>query len=67
MNEKCGNKHALGGQLCIRKPGHGGPHRSKAERGTEGTITYSEWTARDGVFESHVGYRTIYPINARKP
>lgn len=63
---KCGIKHAFGDQTCIRDRGHDGLCRSKAERGTGGTVTYSEWESRDGEFHSHVGYRTIYPKNATR-
>lgn len=62
---KCNIQHQLGGQRCNRTACHDGLCRSRSERG-RGTITYSEWESRDGVFYSHVGYRTIYAKNARK-
>jgi hypothetical protein len=62
---KCNIQHQLGRQRCNRAAGHDGLCRCKAERG-RGTITYSEWESRDGLFVSHVGYRTIYAKNARK-
>src|SRR5262245_52396029 len=58
MSEKCGIKHGHGGQPCNRKRGHDGLCRSKSERGAGGTITYSEWESKGGVFQNHVGYRT---------
>ncbi len=61
---KCGIKHGFGDQTCIRELGHEGNCRCKAERGSTGTITYSEWKSKDGKFYSHVGYRTIYSKNA---
>lgn len=61
----CDIKHGFGDQRCIRALGHDGPCRGKAERGAGGTVTYSEWESRDGKFHSHVGYRTIYPKNAK--
>ena len=66
MSEKCGIKHELGGQVCIRSHGHPGLCHSKAERGMGGTITYSEWRSHEGQFGYHVGYRTIYPANASR-
>lgn len=46
--------------------GHDGPCRSRSKRGRTGEITYSEWVSKDGRFEYHVGYKTIYPTNAKK-
>ncbi len=66
MSEKCGIKHGFGDQTCNRERGHDGLCRCKAVPTSGGTITYSEWISRDGVFHSHVGYRTIYPANAVK-
>ncbi len=63
---KCGIKHGFHDGTCIRKCGHKGFCRCKAERGRNGTITYSEWVSKDGKFHSHVGYRTIYPKNAMR-
>lgn len=63
-DEKCGIKHGFGDQTCIRPKGHEGPCRCKAEKGN-GTITYSEWYSRDGVFYRHKGYYTIYPKNSQ--
>lgn len=62
----CGIKHGFGDQTCIRPKGHAGNCRCKAERGGGGTVTYSEWVSRDGVFHRHVGYTTIYPRNANR-
>lgn len=61
---KCGTKHGFHDGTCIREIGHDGFCRCKAERGV-GTITYSEWKSKDGKFHRHVGYRTIYPKNAK--
>jgi hypothetical protein len=61
--KRCGIRHSLGGQTCIRKSGHYGRCRSRAERGPGGTVTYSEWISRGGVFLSHCGYYTIYTRN----
>lgn len=62
---KCGIKHGFGDQTCIRERGHEGLCMSSAQRGS-GTITYSEWQSRDGKFQSHAGYQTIYPANAAR-
>lgn len=62
--ERCGIKHKFGGQTCIREKGHRGECRCRAERGDDGSITYSEWQSRDGKFHAHIGYTTIYPANA---
>jgi len=51
--------------VCIRAEGHDGLCRSRAVRGN-GNITYSEWLSRDGKYLYHVGYRTIYPANAKR-
>jgi hypothetical protein len=66
METKCGIKHGFGDQTCIREIGHPGPCRSRAFRGTGGTITYSEWYSRDGKFYDHLRYETIYPANAAR-
>lgn len=63
---KCGIKHRFGDQTCNRERGREGNCRCKAERGPNGTITYSEWVSKGGKFHSHVSYQTIYPTNARK-
>lgn len=62
----CGIKHAFGDQTCIRELGHDGFCRCRAVRTTGGTITYSEWESRNGKFYRHVGYQTIYPVNAAR-
>lgn len=64
--KRCEIMHKLGGQRCNREAGHDGLCRSTSERGRTGTITYSEWESRNGMFYAHVGYRTIYPANATK-
>lgn len=66
MSEKCGIQHGFGDQICVRKKGHEGLCRCKAERGGGGTITYLEWLSKYGKFYRHVGYRTIYPANAKR-
>jgi hypothetical protein len=60
---KCGIKHELGGQTCMREKGHDGNCRCKAERMGGGAIMYSEWVSRNGKFHRHVGYYSIYPKN----
>lgn len=65
MMSVCNIQHALGSQRCNRQAEHDGLCRSKAVRSSDGSITYSEWESRDGKFYRHVGYRTIYPRNAR--
>jgi hypothetical protein len=62
----CGIKHGFGDQICVRTHGHDGLCRSRAVRGSDGTITYSEWESRGGKFYRHVEYRTICPANARR-
>lgn len=64
---RCGIKHGFGAQTCIRKKGHEGFCRCRAEPTSGGTITYSEWESRDGKFYRHVGYHTIYPANRQRP
>lgn len=66
MVEKCGIKHGFSDAKCIREKGHSGHCWSKAERGTGGTVTYFEWLSRGGKFYTHVGYQTIYPMNASR-
>ena len=63
---KCGIKHGFGDQTCIREKGHDGFCRCKAERMGGGAVMYSEWVSRNGKFHRHVGYRTIYPRNAKR-
>lgn len=63
---KCGIKHGFHDGVCIREQGHSGPCRCKAERSSGGTITYSEWYAKDGKFHRHKQYKTIYPANAQR-
>lgn len=64
---KCGIKHGFSDATCNREQGHDGLCRCRAERnGIAGTITYCEWISLEGKFVSHVGYRTIYPANAKR-
>ncbi len=64
---KCGIKHELGGQVCIREAGHEDLCRSRAVANhVDGSITYSEWTSKDGRFHRHCGYTTIYSKNAKR-
>lgn len=63
---RCGIKHGFHDGTCIREQGHDGPCRCKSERGGDGSVTYSEWSSKDGKFHRHVGYRTIYPANAAR-
>ncbi len=63
---KCGIKHGFGDQTCIRDQGHNGRCRCKAVRGSDGTITYSEWYSKNGKFHRHYAYQTIYPKNAKR-
>ena len=65
MTERCGIKHGFHDGTCIRHKGHDGLCRCRAEPGN-GMLTYSEWRSRDGLFESHAGYVTIYPANMRR-
>lgn len=62
--EKCGIKHGFSDAVCRKPKGHRGACESKAYRGTGGTITYSKWESRDGVFYRHMSYETIYAKNS---
>lgn len=64
MNERCGIRHSIPEIVCIRRSGHDGLCQSKSFKGTGGTLTYTEWESRNGLFYRHVGYRTIHPRNA---
>ena len=63
-SKKCGIKHKFGDARCIRAAGHDGLCRSRAVRGSNGTISYCEWESRDGKYHSHVGYTSTQAKNA---
>jgi hypothetical protein len=67
MGGVCGIQHSIPDITCVREKGHDGFCRCKAYPShIDGTITYTEWESRGGVFYRHVGYQTIYPTNMRK-
>lgn len=60
----CGISHCISEITCIRVKGHDGFCRSRAVKGSGGSVTYTEWKSVDDVFAYHVGYQTIHPLNS---